>query len=127
MVQGNGLWSVWGIDLSDTAARSYAAGQFDEDGTVRVTVGNAILRVTVGAKPGQVPVLGQLHARYFDGCALLTGIQAAMYLEYIVPFVTCKKVQVNYALQQRASRMYAETAYKKMIKNSAAGMPPKTC
>jgi hypothetical protein len=123
----NSLWTVWGINLNDIDARAYAAGVFDEDGTVRVTMGSAILRVTVGASAEQVPVLGQLHARNIRCRSLLTGIRAQMFLEYIQPYVHCKKEQVDYALEQWCVRKRAIVDHKRLVKSSAKGMPRVTC
>jgi hypothetical protein len=123
----NSLWTVWGINLNDIDARAYAAGVFDEDGTVKVTLGDAILRVTVGASSEQVPVLRSLHAQWLGCRALLTGIHAQMFLEYVQPYVHCKKAQVDYALEQWCVRKKAIVDHKKLVKNSATGMPRVTC
>lgn len=120
------MW-YWGIDMSNKAARAYAAAVFDEDGMAEVTQGKAILRVSVGASKEQVPILGNLHPRYYQGHACLSGDAAAMFLEYVAPYVHCKKTQVDYARTQWEARRQALWAYQKMIRDSAQGMPKVSC
>lgn len=119
--------NIWKIDWEDTAARAYAAAVFDEDGEVKVTQGEAIVRMEIGATRAQVPVLGNLYARAYKCQSFLSGIQAQRFLQYIAPYVVCKKEQVCYALGQWCKRNEAKRKYLKLIKDSAKGMPKVKC
>lgn len=120
-------WSIWKIDPNDITARAYAAATFDEDGDVAMTRGSAIFRVTIGATPCQVPVLGQLFARQYRGHSYLSSDEAHVFLKYIAPYVHCKKAKVHEALRRWVNRKQAKYDYLKLVKRSARRLPRAVC